>query len=160
MTEEFFIQPAKEIVEEVVEAGPSVSVWDFVKDLGQKKNYIFSEETEKEYKPYIINHAFSSHLDSVLYAQEMNERYNVPKEANFAFHYYSFPKYRAFKKGWAKKSSELDEKIQMLKEYLNYSEIRCRELIPLVDELNLWESIKNEIERGGVNKKSSPKKDK
>ena len=114
----------------------------------------------KEYNSFMANRALSQHQDLIFYAQEMNERYNVPKEANFAFHYYSFPKYRAFKKGWAKRSSELDEKIQILKEYLNYSEIRCRELIPLVDELNLWESIKNEIERGGVNKKSSPKKDK
>lgn len=105
------------------------------------------------------NRAMSQFQELIFHAEEMNERWGMPKEANFAFYYHSVPKKKRFSK-WAKQDKDLDDKIALIKEYYNLSTIRCRELIPLIDELNLWDQMKQELRKGGaaVRKKHSPKK--
>lgn len=136
-------------------------LFDIIGFIHSKNSYPNDEEM-KEYSSYMGNRAMSQFQELIFHAEEMNERWNMPKEANFAFYYHSVPKKKRYSK-WASKNNEIQGKIDIIKEYYeNLSTIRCRELIPLIDDLNLWDKMTQELQKGGMiaRKKSSPKKNK
>lgn len=135
-------------------------LFDIIGLINTKAEYP-SEEELKVYSPFMGNRAMSQHQELIFFAEEMNERWGMPKEANFAFYYHGVPKRKRFGK-WSKPDKGLDDKIAILKEYYGMSAIKCKEIIPLVDELNLWDKMSKELAKGGAHlpKKSSSKKDK
>jgi len=135
-------------------------LFDIIGLINTKAEYP-SEEELKVYSSFMGNRAMSQHQELIFFAEEMNERWGMPKEANFAFYYYGVPKRKRFGK-WAKPGKELDDKIAILKEYYGLPTIKCKEIIPLVDELDLWDKMAKELSKGGARlpKKSSSKKDK
>ena len=51
-----------------------------------KKNLIDEDPSmEKEYPPFIINKCLSGHLDTVLFANEMNQHHFLPKKMQYDF---------------------------------------------------------------------------
>ena len=51
-----------------------------------KKNLIDEDASiEKEYPPFIINKCLSGHLDTVLFANEMNQYHFHPRKCNMIF---------------------------------------------------------------------------
>lgn len=133
-------------------------LFDVINLIHNKGNYP-TEDEMKDYSSYMGNRAMSQFQDLIFYAEEMNERWGIPKEANFAFYYFGVPKKKRFGK-WAKQDKDLEDKIAILKEYYSLSTIRCREIIPLVDDLGLWDKMKKELDKGGAasKKKVTPKK--
>ena len=127
-------------------------------NLIHSKERFPTEDEMKVYSAFMGNRAMSQHQDLVFFAEAMNEKWGVPKEANYAFYFYGMPKKKR-PKTWAKRNKDEDEKINLLKEYYGYSTIRAREIIPIVDELGLWNHIKVSLNKGGtgkVKKKASP----
>ena len=52
-----------------------------------KKNLIDEDPSiEKDYSPYIINRCFSGHIDSVMFANELNLKPNLPKKLQYDFY--------------------------------------------------------------------------
>ena len=53
-------------------------------------------DLEKEYSPYIINRCFSGHIDSVMYANELNKHPNLAKKLQYDFFLNSLRKKKRF----------------------------------------------------------------
>lgn len=147
---DFFIQPAEEIIEEVAPKS-DFNVWKFVADVSNKKEYLFNEETEKEYKPFIINHALSAHIDTVFYAQEMNERSHLEPELQHDYYFHSI---RAMWRGQSKwlKTTE-NEQVKLLQKYYGYNYQRAEEALKLHTEEDI-EAIIYSMRTGGINGKT------
>ncbi len=131
-------------------------LFDVINLIHSKDHYPDDDEM-KEYSSFMGNRALSQFQELIFHAQAMNENWGAPKEANFAFYYHSVTKKKRFSK-WAKKDDLEEEKIQKLKEYYSYSTIKAREIIPIIDQLGLWEQIDTNLHKGGSKRKSKSKK--
>ena len=60
---------------------------DWLNSINQTKKHLIDEDPsiEKEYPPYIINRCFSGHLDTVMFANEMNKYNFLPKKLQYDF---------------------------------------------------------------------------
>jgi hypothetical protein len=126
-------------------------------NLIHTKDHYPDEDEMKEYTSFMGNRALSQFQELIFHAQAMNENWSVPKEANFAFYYHSVTKKKRFSK-WAKKDDAEEEKIKKLKEYYGYSTIKAREIIPIMDQLDLWGQIDKDLHKGGAQRQTKSKK--
>lgn len=125
-------------------------------NLIHTKDHYPSEEEMGHYSPFMGNRSLSQFQELIFHAQAMNENWGIPKEANFAFYYHSVSKKKRFSK-WAKKDDLEEEKMKKLKDYYGYSSIKAREIIPIIDQLGLWEQIDKDLHKGGKVKSKSKK---
>lgn len=131
-------------------------LFDTINLIHTKDHYPNDDEME-EYSSFMGNRALSQFQELIFHAQAMNENWGIPKEANFAFYFHSVPKKKRFSK-WAKKDDEEKEKIKKIKELYGYSTIKAKEIIPIIEQLGLWEQIDKDLNRGGLKRKSKSKK--
>ncbi len=125
---------------------------DFFNTILQKQN-IPDELELADYNPFIMNRFFSQYPDLIWFAQELNMNHQIPKEMQFWFYFYGIEKIKK-KFSYAKKTAidplEL-EKIEILKELYNYSTIRAKESIPIIDAIPaLWDELKASLNKGGL----------
>lgn len=105
-------------------------------------------ETISSYTPYIINKCVASHLDTVLFANEMNQYPYINKEMQYAFYLHSLRKRKRFSP-WIKKEDA--ENLAVIKEYYDYNDKRALEALKLLnrEEINF---IKQRLNKGGLKK--------
>lgn len=88
--------------------------FDFIKSASQTKVDLVStsenpEDVEKQYNPFIINRGFSYFQDTILHANEMNQRHSLPKDAQYKYYMHSLRSRSRFSKWFkAEKSDTLD----------------------------------------------------
>ena len=101
---------------------------------------------EKKFPPYIINRCLSQHIDSIMMANEMNQRHNLSKRLQFHFLINSIRKRKRFGGKWtnAYKSKELE----YVKEYYGYSNSKAKEALNILDKKQL-NFIKEKLDKGG-----------
>ena len=121
---------------------------DWLNSINQTKNNLIDDDVslEKEYNPYIINRCMSHHIDSIMYANEMNIYYSLPKKLQYDFYINSLRK----RKRYADRVSK--EKIQDLdyvKSYYGYSNEKAKQALRILttEQLNY---IKSKFETGGT----------
>lgn len=100
------------------QSGPNVNIWSFVNSLSQDKDYLFSEETEKQYTAFTVNKAFSIHIDTLHHAAVMNQAYNLDKKMQHDYYFYALPK-KVRRKKWFKKSDEEKAEIKVIEDVAN-----------------------------------------
>jgi len=90
------------------------SPFDFMNAVSFTKEDLISnsenpEMTEKEYVPYMVNRGFANFEDTILHANELNMRANLPHKAQFDYYRTALRKRKRFSK-WPKadKSKDLD----------------------------------------------------
>ena len=112
--------------------------FDFVKDLSFNKKNIYNEETEKEYIPFIINRAFSYHIDTVIYANEMNMAVSLDKKLQHDYFINIIRKSKRFA-NWYKKNKDVEDKITLVMEYYGYNHNRAKEVLSILsdDQINV-----------------------
>jgi len=122
--------------------------FDYLNSINLTKKNIFAEDplAEKEYVPYIINRGLSYFPDTVLYANEMNRRYDTPNEWQFLYLLNSISKKKRFSK-WHKKDAET-ESFRLVKEYYGYSNEKTKEALTILTE-NQLVMIKEKLFKGG-----------
>lgn len=105
-------------------------------------------ETISSYTPYIINKCVASHLDTVLFANEMNQYPYINKEMQYAFYLHSLRKRKRFSP-WIKKEDA--ENLAAIKEYYDYNDKKALEALKLLnrEEINF---IKQRLNKGGLKK--------
>lgn len=91
-----------------------ISPFDFMSAVSEtKENLIGTHETpelaEKQYNAYIINRGFTNFEDTILHANEMNQRAHLFSAAQFDYYRAALRKRKRFSK-WpkAEKSADLD----------------------------------------------------
>ena len=99
------------VEQQVEEKNEKVSPFEFIKDLSQNKEYLFSEETKSGFSPFIINKSFSSHPDTLFDAVFLNSNSHLPLQMQHDYLYYKVPRRKRWKE-WLSKSEAEKKTIQ------------------------------------------------
>ena len=111
-----------------------------------KKNLIDEEPSiEKDYSPYIINRCFSGHIDSVMFANELNLKPNLPKKLQYDFYLNSLRKKKRFSP-WLRKDKI--ENLDLIKKYYGYSNEKARQILNILTKEQI-SFIRKRLEIGG-----------
>ena len=102
-------------------------------------------EAIKSYPPYIVNRCLSGHLDTILFANEMNKYSNIDKDLQYSFLLYTLRKRKRFSP-WLKK--EQIENLDLVKKHYGYSNEKARIAVNLLTKTQI-EHIRNKHDMGG-----------
>ena len=121
---------------------------DWLNSINFNKNNLIEEdpETISSYPPYIVNRCLSGHLDTVLFANEMNRYSNLDKDMQYSFFLYTLRKRKRFSP-WLKK--EQVEDLDLVKKHYGYSNEKAKVAVSLLTKTQL-EYIRNKHDMGGL----------
>ena len=100
---------------------------------------------EKNYPPYIINKCMSHHMDTVLYANEMNMKHDIPSRLQYDFYIHIVRPRKRFSP-WAKKDSI--DYLEIVKEYYGYNDDKALQALRILTKDQL-DYIKKALSKGG-----------
>lgn len=123
--------------------------FDLVNAINSKKNVEWTEEAEKEYKPFIINRNFAKTADTVLFAAEMDLASGLDKKLQYDFYFYGVSKGKRFEKGITK--DRKSDKEQLVIDLLNVNLDCAKNYVRILDTVTPdWEieEVKR-LEKGG-----------
>lgn len=121
---------------------------DYLNSINFTKNNILDSEDpgwEKHYPPYIVNKCMSHHMDTVMYANEMNQYPNLDKKLQYDFFINTVRSRKRFSP-WDKKQKMND--LEVVKQYYGYSNEKARQALNILtpDQLDF---IKTKLNKGG-----------
>ena len=120
--------------------------FDFVKSITYTKKDIMNDLNESEYESYLINRALSYHQDCLLYANEMNKRFEISNRLQYHYLLNTIRKRKRFAK-WIKPEKIDDLKIVM--EYYQVSRAKAEEYLNILSNREV-EHIRKKMNKGGV----------
>ena len=93
---------------------------DWLNSINFTKDNLVEEDPNaiKDYPPYIINRCLSGHLDSIMFANEMNKYPNLDKDLQYSFYLNTLRKKKRFSP-WLRKDKVTD--LEIVKQYYGYS---------------------------------------
>ena len=121
---------------------------DWLNSINFNKDDLTSDDPEciKEYPSYIVNRCLSGHLDTILYANEMNLHPNLDKDMQYQFFLNSLRKRKRFSP-WLRKDKV--DNLNIIKKYYGYSNEKALQALRLLTQQQL-DYIKNRLETGGM----------
>ena len=123
---------------------------DWLNSLNFTKENLLNDEHHlaKEYPPYIINRCMSGHMDSVMYAQEMNKYHFLDKDLQYNFYLNTLRKRKRFSP-WIRKDKVSD--LDYVKRYYGYSNEKASQVMKILTPEQIT-YIKQRLETGGSKK--------
>ena len=120
---------------------------DWLNSINFNKDNLIEEDPEaiSSYPPYIVNRCLSGHLDTVLFANEMNKYSNLDKDMQYSFFLYTLRKRKRFSP-WLKK--EQIEDLDLVKKHYGYSNEKAKVAVSLLTKTQI-ENIRNKHDMGG-----------
>jgi len=120
---------------------------DWLNSINLSKLNLIDEEplSEKEYPPYIINKCMSGHMDTVLFANEMNVKHFLDKKLQYDFFINSIKSRKRYSP-WLKKDKFND--LEVVKEYYGYSNEKARAALRILSDEQI-QIIATKLNRGG-----------
>ena len=120
---------------------------DWLNSINFTKENLIEDDPEaiKSYPPYIENRCLSGHLDTILFANEMNKYSNLDKDLQYSFLLYTLRKRKRFSP-WLKK--EQIENLDLVKKHYGYSNEKARIAVNLLTKTQI-EHIRNKHDMGG-----------
>jgi hypothetical protein len=121
---------------------------DWLNSINLTKENLIADAPDmiSSYPPYIINRCLSGHLDTVLFANEMNKYSNLDKDLQYAFLLYTLRKRKRFSP-WLKKE-QVDD-LDLVKKHYGYSNEKAKIAVSLLTKTQI-ENIRNKHDRGGL----------
>lgn len=121
---------------------------DWLNSINQtKENLIEADPSlEKEYPPYIVNKCLSSHLDSVLYANEMNMSNHIDKKLQYDFFINILRKRKRFSP-WLRKDKIKD--LDAVKTFYGFSTAKAEQALNILTNEQI-EFIHEKLNTGGI----------
>ena len=120
--------------------------FDFVKSITYTKKDIMNDLNESEYESYLVNRALSYHQDCLLYANEMNKRFEISARLQYHYLLNTIRKRKRFAK-WIKPEKIDDLKTVM--EYYQISRAKAEEYLNILSNREI-EHIRIKMNKGGV----------
>ena len=121
---------------------------DWLNSINFTKENLIEEDpnTIKDYPPYIVNRCLSGHLDSVMFANEMNKFPNLDKDLQYHFFLNTLRKKKRFSP-WLRKDKVTD--LEIIKQYYGYSNEKASQALRILtpDQINF---IKQRLDTGGM----------
>ena len=120
---------------------------DWLNSINQTKKNLIDEDPslEKEYNPYIVNRIYSGHLDSVMFANEMNKYSFLSKKIQYDFYLNSLRSKKRFSP-WLRKDKIKD--LDYVKRYYGYSNEKAQQALKILTKQQL-NFIRLKFETGG-----------
>ena len=120
---------------------------DWLNSINLNKNNLIEEDPDsrKEYPPFIVNKCLSGHIDTVLYANEMNMSHHLDKDMQYEFYLNSVRKRKRFSP-WLRKDKVKD--LDVVKSYYGYSNEKAQQALRILSPEQI-EFIKARLETGG-----------
>ncbi len=100
---------------------------------------------EKNYPSYVINKCMSHHMDTVLYANEMNSYQNLDTRLQYDF-LINIVRPRKRFSPWGKKQKMND--LDLVKQYYGYSNEKAKQALRILSP-NQLDYIKEKLNKGG-----------
>lgn len=126
----------------------NVELKDWLNSINFNKENLIKENPDifKKYPPYIVNKCMSSHIDTIMYANEMNMNHSLDKDLQYEFYINIVRKRKRFSP-WLRKDKIKD--LDAVKSYYGYSNEKAEQALNILteDQLNF---IKAKIEIGGT----------
>lgn len=124
-------------------------LFDFVDAITTTKKDLFQDpEAKMDYVPFLVNKAMSFYGDTVLYANELNQRASLPKEWQFYFYLNSIPKKKRFSK-WVNRDKE-SKSLNIVMEYYGYSSREAENVLYVLTKDQLF-MMEEKLKKGGRN---------
>lgn len=121
-------------------------LFDFINDVSHLKRDILTPDTEKDYPSYMVNRFLSMDITTILYANEMNMNYHLPKRMQYDYYLNAITKRkRYFKYIKHKRQDDID----VIREYHNCTEVRAKEMLPIFTDDDLT-YMRSRVSKGGV----------
>ena len=120
--------------------------FDYVNSITYTKEDIMTDLNESEYSPFLTNRALSYHQDCILYANEMNRRFDVPNKLQYHYLLNTIRKRKRFAK-WIKPDKIDDLRIVM--EYYSVSRQKAEEYLNIISEKEIG-VLRRKMNKGGV----------
>ena len=121
---------------------------DYLNTINQTKKNLMEDDDpawEKNYPPFVINKCMSQHIDTVMYANEMNQYPNLDKKLQYDFFINTVRSRKRFSP-WGKKEKVKD--IELVKEFYGYSTEKAMQALRILTENQLI-VIKDKLNKGG-----------
>ena len=121
--------------------------WKLLSDVSyDKKNLIMSEpERLKDWSPFLANMMLSLHKDAILFVNEVNCRPRITPKQHYLYLLYALPKAKRFAK---KTNPKKAAKIEVIREYYNYSMTKALEVVDLLSDEDI-KRMKKSMNKGG-----------
>ena len=120
--------------------------FDFVKSITYTKQDIMHDLNETEYEDFLINRSLSYYQDCLLYANEMNRRFEISARLQYHYLLNTIRKRKRFAK-WIKPEKISDLKIVM--EYYKVSRAKPEEYLNIISQKEI-EILRRKMNKGGV----------
>ena len=113
-----------------------------------KENLMDSDDPawEKNYPAYVVNKCMSHHMDTVLFANEMNRYSFLPSRLQYDFYIHIVRPRKRFSP-WGKKEKVND--LEIVKEYYGYSNEKAKQELRIISPTHL-DYIKDKLNKGGM----------
>jgi hypothetical protein len=118
---------------------------DWLNSINVNKKNLLNEDSTAKYPAYIVNRCMSGHIDTVLFANQMNLNSHLDPNLQYSFMLNSVRKRKRFSP-WIRKDEIRD--LDYVKRYYGYNNEKAKQaLIILTKEQLLF--IKSKFETGG-----------
>ena len=124
-----------------------MNLFDFVNSINYSKKDIMETENENEYNSFMVNR-LSYFSDTVGIANEMNIKHHLDNRLQYQFLINIIRKRKRFSK-WIK--PEIENDIDVVKEYYGYSNEKARQILSLLTPSQI-DIIRNKVNKGGRRK--------
>jgi hypothetical protein len=126
-----------------------MGLFDLINKISHSKDVsdVTDKDIDVDYVPFVVNKTLSYHPDSLIYANEMNQRQHADKQLQFQFYLNSLRPRKRFAK-WVK--AEKVDNLEAVKLSFNYSNEKALQIIDLLSDEQINEIIKDRT--GGVEK--------
>ena len=121
---------------------------DWLNSVNFTKENLIEEDPSviKDYPPYIVNRCLSGHLDTVMFANEMNKFPNLDKDLQYSFYLNTLRKKRRFSP-WLRKDKVTD--LEIVKQYYGYSNEKASQVLKILSDEQI-DFIKQRLDTGGT----------
>lgn len=120
--------------------------FQYLDSINQTKDDLMTSQNEKKYNCYLVNHFLSGTIDTLFFANEMNQRPFLDKRMQYDYlRSVVRKKYRRSK--WLK--PDQIENLKTIQKFYGYNIIRAKEVLKLLNDEKIDE-IKQLLDVGGA----------
>lgn len=125
----------------------AITPFDYIRSITETKiDLMIDDAAEKAYVPFVVNNGLSTDKECLIMVQELNQRPNIPKHAQYEFLLNMISK----KKRYCKypKSTAKSENLVIIQEYYQCNVQKAHEIISILNDEQI-SIIKTKMNRGG-----------
>jgi len=121
---------------------------DWLNSINHTKENLLQQDPDsiKKYPAFIVNKCLSSHLDAVLFANEMNMNSHISNDMQYSFYINTLRKRKRFSP-WLRKDKIKD--LDIVKQYYGYSNEKAMQALSILSKEQI-DFIKQRLDIGGT----------